>query len=130
MISNKFGQQTDIYTLEDKDNVVFQKFIDLSGLLTKAQAEKMAKEAQYQQIKAEGPDALPIVNNSLVAALCQQLVVEQAKVSAMQEVFRGDHPDLQAERATLAELRTRLQTEVQRLQESVKADCEAANRTD
>ena len=53
----KFGQKTDIYTLEDKDNVIVQKFIDLSGLLTKAQAEKMAKEAQYQQIKANGPDA-------------------------------------------------------------------------
>jgi capsular exopolysaccharide synthesis family protein len=126
----KFGQKTDIYTLEDKDNVVVQKFIDLSGLLTKAQAEKMAKEAQYHQIKVKGPDAPPIVNNALVAALRQQLVAEQAKVSAMQKVFRGDHPDLQAERANLAELRTRLQAEVQRLQESVKADYEAANRTE
>ena len=126
----KFGQQTDIYTLEDKDNVVVQKFIDLSGLLTKAQAEKMAKEAQYQQIKANGPDAPLIVNNPLVAGLRQQLVAEQAKVSAMQKVFRGDHPDLQAERANLAELGTRLQGEVHRLQESVKADYEAANRTE
>jgi capsular exopolysaccharide synthesis family protein len=126
----KFGQQTDIYTMEDKDNVVVQKFIDLSGLLTKAQAEKMAKEAQYQQIKDKGPDAPQIVNNPLVAALRQHLVAEQAKVSAMQKVFRGDHPDLQAERANQAELRTRLQAEVQRLQESVKADYEAANRTE
>ncbi len=126
----KFGQKTDIYTLEDKDNVVVQKFIDLSSLITKAQAEKMAKEAQYQQIKAKGPDAPLIVNHPLVAALRQQLVAEQAKVSAMQKVFRGDHPDLQAERANLAELRTRLQAEVQRLQESVKADYEAANRTE
>jgi len=126
----KFGQQTDIYTLDDKDNVIVQKFIDLSGLLTKAQAEKMAKEAQYQQIKAKGPDAPLIVNNPLVAALRQQLVAERAKVSAMQKVFRGDHPDLQAERANLSELRIRLQAEVQRLQESVKADYEAANRTE
>jgi succinoglycan biosynthesis transport protein ExoP len=125
----KFGQQTNIYTLEDKDNVVVQKFIDLSGLLTKAQAEKMAKEGQYQQIKASGPDAPLIVNHPLVATLRQQLVAEQAKFSAMQKVFRGDHPDLQAEKANLAELRTRLQAEVRRLQESVKADYEAANRT-
>ena len=125
----KFGQKTDIYTLEDKDNVVVQKFLDLSSLLTKAQAEKMAKEAQFKQIKEKGPDAPLIVNNPLVAALRQQLVAQQAKVSAMQKVFRGDHPDFQAERANLAELRTRLKGEVQRLQESVKADYEAANRT-
>ena len=126
----KFGQKTDIYTLEDKDNVIVQKFIDLSGLLTKAQAEKMAKEAQYQQIKAKGPDAPLIVNNPLVASLRQQLVSEQAKVSAMRKVFRGDHPDLQAEQANLAEVKSRLDAEVRRTEESVKADYEAANRTE
>lgn len=126
----KFGQKSDIYTLDDKDNVIVQKFIDLSGLLTKAQAEKMAKEAQYQQIKAKGPDAPLIVNNPLVAALRQQLVAEQAKVSAMQKIFRGDHPDLQAERANLAEVKGRLNAEVRRLEESVKADYGAATRTE
>jgi succinoglycan biosynthesis transport protein ExoP len=126
----KFGQKTNIYTLEDKDNVVVQRFIDLSSLLTKAQAEKMAKEAQYQQIRAQGPNAPLIVNHPLIATLRQQLVAEQAKVSAMQKVFRGGHPDLQAEKANLAELRTRIQAEVQRLQESIKADYEAANRTE
>ena len=114
----KFGQKTNIYTLEDKDNVIIQKFIDLIGLLTKAQAEKMAKEAQYQQIKDKGPDAPLIVNHPLVAQLPQQLVVQQAKVSALQKVYRGEHPDLLAERANLAEVQTRLKVEVQRLQES------------
>jgi len=126
----KFGQQTDIYTLEDKDNVVVQKFIDLSSLLTRAQAEKMAKEAQFKQIKEKGPNAPLIVNHPLVAALRQQLVAQQAKVSALQKVYRGEHPDLLAERANLAELQGRLQAEVHRLQESVKADYEAANRTE
>jgi len=126
----KFGQQTDIYTLEDKDNVVVQKFIDLSSLLTKAQAEKMAKEAQFKQIQEKGPNAPLIVNHPLVAQLRQQLVVQQAKVSALQKVYRGEHPELLAERANLGELQTRLKGEVQRLQESVKADYEAANRTE
>jgi polysaccharide biosynthesis transport protein len=126
----KFGQKNDIYTTKDEDNVVVQKYVDLSSLLTKAQAEKMAKEAQYQQIKQQGADAPLIVNNPLVAALRQQLVSEQAKVSSMQKIYRKDHPDLQAEMANLTELRGRLKAEVQRLEESVKADYEAANRTD
>jgi capsular exopolysaccharide synthesis family protein len=126
----KFGQKTDIYTLEDKDNVVVQKFIDLSSLLTKAQAEKMAKEAQFNQIKEKGPNAPLIVNHPLVAQLRQQLVGQQAKVSSLKKVYRGEHPELLAEQANLAELQGRLQAEVQRLQESVKADYEAANRTE
>ncbi len=125
-----FGQQTDIYTLDDKDNVVVQKFLDLSSLLTKAQAERLAKEAQFKQIREKGPDAPFIVNHPLVAKLREQAVAQQAKVSALLKIYRRDHPELQAEQANLLELRQRLQTEVQRLQESVKADYEAAIRTE
>ena len=126
----KFGQKTDIYASEDKDNVVVQKFIDLSSLLTKAQAEKMAKEAQFNQIKEEGPNSSLIVNNPLIAALRQQLVSQETKISALKKVYRSEHPEMLAEQANLAELRSRLQTEVGRLQESAKADYEAANRTE
>jgi succinoglycan biosynthesis transport protein ExoP len=126
----KFGQKTDIYTLEPKDNVIVQKFIDLSALLTKAQAEKMAKEAQYKEIKANGSNSPLIVNNPLVVALRQQMVAERAKVSAMKKVFREGHPDLQAEMANLAEVKNRLNAEVRRTEESVKADYEAASRTE
>jgi succinoglycan biosynthesis transport protein ExoP len=126
----KFAQQTDIYTLEDKDNVVVQKFIDLSSLLTKAQAERMVKEAQYNQIKDKGPNAPLIVNHPLVAQLRAQLVAQQAKVASLKKIYRTEHPELLAERANLAELQARFQAEVQRLQDSVKADYEAANRTE
>ena len=127
---NKFGQKTDIYAVEDKNNVVVQKYADLSSLLTKAQAEEMAKEAQFKQIQENGPDAPLIVNNPLIATLRQQVVDEEAKISAMKKVYRGQHPEMLAEQANLTELRGRLQAEVKRLQESVKADYEAANRTE
>lgn len=126
----RFGQKSDIYTLEDKDNVIVQRFIDLSGLLTKAQADKMSKEAQYQQIKDRGPDAPLIVNNPLVAQLRQQLVTQQAKVAALKQVYRSGNPEMQTEQANLAALQGRLGAEVQRLRQSIKADYEAADRAE
>jgi capsular exopolysaccharide synthesis family protein len=90
----------------------------------------MAKEAQFKQIKGAGPDAPLIVNNPLIATLRQQLVSQQAKVSAMKKVYRREFPALMSEEASLTELRGRLNSEVQRVQESVKADYEAANRTE
>jgi succinoglycan biosynthesis transport protein ExoP len=126
----KFGQQSNIYTLEPKENVIVQKFVDLSALLTKAQAEKMAKEAQYTEIKAHGSNSPLIVNNSLVRDLRKEMVAQQAKVSSMKKVFREGHPELQMEMANLAEVRGRLNAEVQRTAESVKADYEAASRTE
>ena len=120
----KFGQKTDIYMVQDKtgdqDNVIVQKFVDLSALLTKAQSEKMAKEAQYQQIKEQGPNAPLIVNNPLIGALRQEMVMQETKVSALGKIYLSGHPEMQAEMAKLAELKTRLNAEVKRLQESVK----------
>jgi len=126
----KFGQEKDIYSLEDKDNVVIQKFVDLSSLLTKAQAEKMAKEAQFKQVQEKGPNAPLVVNNPLVVALRQELVTQQAKVSSLQKVYLPGHPEMQAEMAHLRELQGRLNAEVQRLLESIRADYEAASRTE
>jgi capsular exopolysaccharide synthesis family protein len=130
----KFGQKTDIYMVGnksgDQDNVIVQKFVDLSALLTKAQSEKMAKKAQYQQIKEQGPNASLIVNNPLIAALRQELVVQQTKVSALGKIYLQGHPEMQAESARLEELRARVNAEVKRIQDSVKADYEAADRTE
>ncbi len=47
----QYGENSEILTPEEKDNVVVQKYIELNGLLTKASAERIAKEAQYRQIE-------------------------------------------------------------------------------
>jgi succinoglycan biosynthesis transport protein ExoP len=126
----EFGQKHDFFALEDKDNVIIQKYIELNALLTKAQSERMVKEAQYRQIKEKGPDAPVITNNPLIVTLRQELVGQTAKVSGLDRTFLPGHPEMQVERAKLGELRGRLQGEVSRLMESVKADYEAAMRAE
>ncbi len=71
-----------------------------------------------------------MVNNPLIVALRQELVTQQAKVSSLQKVYLPGHPEMQAELAQLRELQGRLNGEVQRLMESIRADYEAASRTE
>lgn len=122
----EFGQKHDFYALEDKDNVIIQKYIELSGLLTKAQSERMAKEALYRQIKEKGPDAPLVTNNPLIMNLRQELAAQTSKVSGLTRTLLPGHPEMQTARASLGELRGRLRSEVQRLQKTVQADYEAA----
>jgi polysaccharide biosynthesis transport protein len=122
----EFGQKHDFYSLEDKDNIVIQKYIEMGGLLTKAQSERLAKEAQYEQIKEKGADATPITNNPLIMNLRQELVAQRAKVSGMNRTFLPGHPHLQVERAKLSEMEGRLGTEVQRITKSIKAEYETS----
>jgi succinoglycan biosynthesis transport protein ExoP len=122
----EFGQKYDFYSLEDKDNVTIHKYIEMGELLTKAQSERLAKEALYKQVKEKGPDAPAITNNPLIMNLRQEMVSQTAKVSGMNRTFLPGHPHLQVEHAKLSELQGRLGGEVQRLQKAIKADYEAA----
>ena len=122
----EFGQKYDFYALEDKDNIVIHKYIEMGELLTKAQSERLAKEALYRQIKEKGPDAPFIASNPLIMNLRQEVVSQTAKVSGMNRTFLPGHPHLQVEQAKLTELQGRLGGEVQRLQKTIKADYEAA----
>ena len=101
----EFGQKHDFYSLEDKDNVIIHKYIEMGSLLTKAQSERLAKEALYRQIKEKGPDAPQIASNPLIMNLRQELVSENAKVSGMNRTYLPGHPHLQVEQARVGRSR-------------------------
>jgi capsular exopolysaccharide synthesis family protein len=125
-----FGQQADFFSLDDKENLIMQKYVELGNLLTKAQSDRLSKEAQFRQIQEKGADSPPITNNPLIIALRQELATQEAKAAGLGTILLAGHPDLQVEQARLKEIRGRLQNEVNRLKTSIKADYEAAKRAE
>jgi polysaccharide biosynthesis transport protein len=125
------GQNKDFLSLETPDtNVTIQKYIEVSKLLTAAQADKANKEAQYRQIKERGADAPLIVNNALVQQLRQQLIGLEAQVSGDNKIYGDNYPDYKAQATKMNDLRRRLNTEIRRLETSIRADYEAASRAE
>jgi capsular exopolysaccharide synthesis family protein len=125
-----FAEKSNVINPENKDNVVLQKYTDLSNLLTKAESERMAKESQYKQIQTGGLDSSIILNNPLTVKLREELSIQEAKVASLGRVFKSGHPELQTEQAKLGQLRARLNAETKRLGSSIKADYESAKRTE
>ncbi len=125
------GQNKDFLSLETPDtNVTVQKYVEVSKLLTTAQADRANKEAQYRQIKEKGADAPLIVNNALVQQLRQQLIGLEAQVSGDNKIFGDNYPDYKAQATKMNDLRRRLNTEIKRLETSIRADYEAASRAE
>jgi polysaccharide biosynthesis transport protein len=125
-----YGRSKDFLALEGDDNVVVKKYVELNRLLTTAQADRMAKEAQLQQLRNKGLDAPVVIGNPLVVSLRKDLITQEAKVSSTKKTFGKNYPMLQAENATLTELRSRLNGELKRIQTGVKADYEVALRAE
>jgi polysaccharide biosynthesis transport protein len=124
------GQQKDFLSLEGKDNVIVTKYVELSAMLTKAQASRTQKEAQYKQIKTKGLDAPLIINNLLVQKLREEAISQEAKVQSMGKIYDINYPPFRVEQAKLKETNSRLNKELQRLKASVESDYEASLKTE
>ena len=128
------GQKSDFLSMEDRDtlqlNVVVLKYIDVSKLLTTAQAERANKEAQYRQILEKGVDAPLITGNALISTLRNQLIDLQSQVSGSSSTFGPNYPELKGQATRMKDLQQRLAQEVKRIETSIKADYEAAVRAE
>jgi polysaccharide biosynthesis transport protein len=124
------GRKEDFLGLEGDDNVIVKKYVELNKVLTSAQADRMNKESQYQQLKEKGVDAPLIANNPLIIELRKEIIGAKAKVSSLSKTYGKNHPQMQGDTARIAELNARLNSEVQRTLNAVKADYEIALRTE
>ncbi len=124
------AQNKGILGAEGKDNVIMGKYVELNQLLTKAQSERMIREAQFEQIKAKGMDAPLITNNVLIQKIREQAIAQEAKVKSLRKIFGDNYPQLQAERGKLQELRASLDGEVKRMRKTIEADYGTAMRAE
>ena len=113
-----------------EENVIIQKYVEVNRVLTSAEAERTQKEAQYEQLRKKGDNAAIIVNNPLLMKLREDIIAQEAKVSSIGRLFGKNYPQLQAEQAQLNELRARLTGEKRRIERSIKADYEVAERAE
>ncbi len=125
------GLKRDNLSMEDNQyNIIVQKYVELSKALTAAQADKTVKESQYRQVTEKGSDAPLIINNPLVQQLRQQLALIESQAAGSGTIFGSKFPERQAEVAKVKDLRDRLDHEVKRLQNSIRADYETSARTE
>ncbi len=122
-----FGSKHDIISLEEKENVTMQRLTELNEALTKAEADRIAKEAIYRQIKGRNIDALPpILENKLVSDLKQAYIQLEAQYVKQLETFKTDHPEMIRLKKQMDILKARLDGEIERITSGIQHDYESA----
>ena len=107
-------------------NVVLEKYVQLSQLLTTAQSDLAAKKALYEQIERKGADAPVIVDNPLIQRLRGELIAIEGQASGSAQVFGPNFPQQKVNIATADEIQRKLDAEVARQVISIKSDYQAA----
>lgn len=109
---NAFRRETGIVSLDNRESLVVERLVDLNSRLTNARAERIAREADVQQIRNGPAASIPFVVDS------PSVVAVRAELTALmtQEISESrsgiPNPSL---KALIEDARNRLEREIERV---------------
>ena len=122
----EFGSKHDIISLDEKENVTMQRLTELNETLTKAEAERMAKEALYKQTGDRNFDSFPsILENKLIQDLKQTYIQLEAQYMRLSETFKPEYPEMVRLKNQMEALQKRLNSEIDKMILGIKGDYES-----
>jgi succinoglycan biosynthesis transport protein ExoP len=125
----EFGSKHDIISLDEKENVTMQRLTELNETLTKAEAERMAKEALYKQTGDRNFDSFPsILENKLIQDLKQTYIQLEAQYMRLSETFKPEYPEMVRLKNQMETLQKRLKGEIDKMILGIKGDYESSLR--
>lgn len=111
---NRYRKDKGIISVDEKDNVIVDRWLDLNKNLTGAEGERIALEAQMAAIRGRNYDELPVVRGSAgITALKGEVTKLESDYAALAKDFRAGYPPLDFAKTRLDEARNRLRSEIQ-----------------
>jgi capsular exopolysaccharide synthesis family protein len=128
-----YAQKNGLLFLEtqkgDTENIVNERLRELQDELTKAQADRYAKESLYRLTEAGDYSALPgVVDNKLMQELTARLAELERQKAALTPTFTGDYPKVKEVQSQIDQTERRLEAERKRATQGIVDDYLAATR--
>ena len=128
-----YAQKNGLLFLEtqkgDTENIVNERLRQLQDELTKAQAERYAKESIYRLTESGDYSALPgVVDNKLMQELTARLSELERQKAALAPTFTNDYPKVKEIQSQIDEIARRLNEERKRAAQGIVDDYLAATR--
>ncbi len=124
----QYKEQHAIISFEERQNIVMQKLSQLSAAVNGAKIERIALEAQYQEIqqykKAQLETFPQVVANHMIQQLKVDLSKLESELSESKKKYRGKHPAITALRSQISSIRERIDTEITRVISSITREYE------
>ncbi len=128
----RYREQNDAISLEDRENIVVQKLADLNAAVTQAKTERFQKQALYNQLQTLGSksgalDTFPaILSNTYIQQQKAELAQLQSQHSQLSEKLGEKHPEIIKIRTAIQLAQTKLDGEIAKVVQSVRNEYLAA----
>jgi polysaccharide biosynthesis transport protein len=124
----QYRQQKDAVSLDDRQNIVVQKFGQLNGALTSARTDRVQKQTLYQQLVAIQESGAPldtfppILSNTFIQGLKAELAGLQRERLQLAERLGDLHPDMIKVNTAIENAQSRLNAEIAKVVQGIKND--------
>jgi capsular exopolysaccharide synthesis family protein len=128
----QYRERQDAVSLEDRQNIVVQKFAQLNEAVTSARTEKVGRETLYVQLQALQASGAPldtfppILSNPFVQTLKADLAGLQRERAQMADRLGELHPDMIKVQTAITSAERRLNAEMAKVAEGIRNDFKTA----
>jgi capsular exopolysaccharide synthesis family protein len=122
-----FAKGADIVSLDKDLNLTYKQLAELNDALSKAETERLTKEALYKQAESGNYSYLPqVVSDPETHLLNQEYTKAKAEYDNLAAVFGPDYPHIKQLRAQVEGIQNQIKQRINGIAESIKKDYEAA----
>lgn len=128
----RYREQNDAISLQDRENIVVQKLTELSTAVTRVKMERLQKEAVERQLRAieqdqAALDTFPVVlGNAFIQRQKAELAALQQQEAQLSDRLGQLHPDMLRLQSAIQNAQLKLRTEIANVVQSVHTEYEAA----
>jgi len=116
---SSYQRENGLVATDERIDVENSRLAELSSQLVIIQTLASDSQSRQAQVGAKSDRLQEVVTNPLVAGLTADLAHEQARLSELTSRLGDQHPQVQQARASVAELRARLESATQRVSGSL-----------
>jgi capsular exopolysaccharide synthesis family protein len=128
----RYREQTDALSVEDRQNIVVQKLADLNSAVTKAKTDRLLKESMYRQLAAiehdlKALDTFPaILANQFIQQQKTELASLQRQRAQLAEKLGERHPEMLRIESAIQASQMKLEGEIAKVVQGVRTEYQAA----
>ncbi len=111
---------------KDKESLLTQKLSELSTALSEATADRIQKEAIYNQIKESGAENPIVSDNPLILGLKNEYATLEAEYSNQLKIYKPEYPKMKSLKSQMVAISKRIQEEKGNIIKSIESDYNAA----
>jgi len=125
---NRYAQDKQILTLDEKTSVINQTYTDYATALSKAEQDRIKVESLYSEIKRNPDNVGIVVENKTVQSYKEQRAKLQIEYQQNLRIYKPDFPKMVQIKAQIAEVESQIKQEIASIAAGVQSQYDSAQK--